>query len=297
MVLYNGDNTHKGKLLFRSAIMDSGSIVPANPVDCPRGHNIYKTVVKKAGCSGASDTLACLHNVDYETFLKATISIPGAFDYQSVALAYLPQPDGIAVTPSPDFLTLNGQFASVPFIIGDQEDEGTLFSLVQSNIITTDQLVEYLSTVFFPKVTADQAQQLVATYLGDLSAGSLHNTSLLNEIYPQYKRVASILGNHVFILTCRVFLNYFVSANPSIPSWSYLASCNYGTPVLGTFYPSDILTTYDITSTFASASIQQYYINFFNTMVPNDSTQVCRVDYSGVKGMSCYNFWRRVMGC
>lgn len=37
MVLYDGNNKYNGKSLFRGAIMNSGSIVPADPVDCPKG--------------------------------------------------------------------------------------------------------------------------------------------------------------------------------------------------------------------------------------------------------------------
>jgi carboxylesterase type B len=196
--------------------MDSGSVIPADPVDCPRAQDIYNIVVDKAGCSGASNTLACLRSIDYETFLQATTSVPGVFDYQSVALSYLPRPDGVALTQSPDVLAENGQFASVPFIIGDQEDEGTLFSLVQSNISTTDELVEYLSTVFFHDATVVQIQALVATYPDDPSAGSPYNTGLLNEIYPQYKRLAAILGDLVFTLTRRIFLNIASSVHPSV---------------------------------------------------------------------------------
>jgi carboxylesterase type B len=272
MALYDGDNTYKGKPLFRAALMDSGSVVPADPVDCPKAQDIYNTVVDKAGCSGASDTLACLRSVDYETFLKATTSVPGVFDYQSIALSYLPRPDGVILTQSPDILAQNGQFASVPFIIGDQEDEGTLFSLVQSNISTTDQLVEYLSTVFFHDATVEQIQALVATYPNNPAAGSPFNTGELNEIYPQYKRLAAILGDVAFTLARRIFLDIASSVHPSVPSWSYLASYAYGTPVLGTFHASDILTTYGITPGFASASIQSYYISFFNTMDPNSGT-------------------------
>lgn len=44
MLLYNGDITYKGKPLFRGGIMDSGSIVPADPVDCPKGQAIYDAV-------------------------------------------------------------------------------------------------------------------------------------------------------------------------------------------------------------------------------------------------------------
>lgn len=44
MLLYDGDSSYKGKPLFRAGIMNSGSIVPADPVDCPKGQAIYDTV-------------------------------------------------------------------------------------------------------------------------------------------------------------------------------------------------------------------------------------------------------------
>lgn len=124
MVMYNGDHTYKGKPLFRAAIMNSGSIVPADPVDCPKGQQIYDTVVKNAGCSSATSTLDCLRSVDYTTFLNAANSVPGILSYSSVALSYLPRPDGTVLTLSPDVLVSQKKYAKVPFIIGDQEDEG-----------------------------------------------------------------------------------------------------------------------------------------------------------------------------
>jgi carboxylesterase type B len=44
MLLYDGDNTYKGKPLFRGGIMNSGSIVPAQPFDAKKGQAIYDTV-------------------------------------------------------------------------------------------------------------------------------------------------------------------------------------------------------------------------------------------------------------
>ena len=44
MMLYDGDNSYNGKPLFRAGIMNSGSVVPADPVDCPKGQAIYDTV-------------------------------------------------------------------------------------------------------------------------------------------------------------------------------------------------------------------------------------------------------------
>ncbi|KAI1408126.1 sterol esterase [Hypoxylon sp. FL1857] len=273
MALYGGDNTYNGKKLFRAAIMDSGSVIPTHPVDGDQAQNVYDTVVQTAGCSGAADTLACLRSADYDTFLHAANSVPGILSYRSVALSYLPRPDGKVLEDSPDVLALNGKYAAVPMIIGDQEDEGTLFSLFQSNITNTDELVDYIWTVFFPGIDRDDVVGLVNTYDASITAGSPFNTGVLNAVYPEFKRLAAILGDMVFTLTRRIFLQSAASVNPDVPSWSYLASYDYGTPVLGTFHASDILQVfYGVLPNYASKSIQSYYISFVNTMDPNDGT-------------------------
>lgn len=71
MIVNSGDNTYNGKALFRGAIMNSGSIVPAVDVAHPKAQAVYDTVVNAAGCSGSSDTLACLRGLDYEAFMRA----------------------------------------------------------------------------------------------------------------------------------------------------------------------------------------------------------------------------------
>ena len=270
MALYGGNNKYNGEPLFRGAIMNSGSIIPADPVDCPKGQVVYDTVVEAAGCAGASDTLACLRGVDYDTFLNAANSVPGILSYNSVALSYVPRPDGTVLTDTPDVLAQDGKYAAVPMIIGDQEDEGTLFSLFQSNITTTDKLVEYLSTLFFHGATEEQLEALVATYDSSITAGSPFRTGLFNEIYPGFKRLAALLGDLVFTLTRRAFLSTAQAVNPSVPSWSYLSSYDYGTPILGTFHGSDLLQVfYGILPNYASASIQTYYVNFLYNLDPN----------------------------
>lgn len=273
MVLYGGNNVYNGKPLFRGAIMNSGSIVPADPVDCPKGQVVYDTVVRAAGCSSSTDTLACLRGVDYTTFLNAANSVPGILSYNSVALSYLPRPDGSVITDSPDVLVLSGKYAAVPMIIGDQEDEGTLFSLFQSNTTTTSALIDYLHNIFFHDATRDQIAALVATYDDSITAGSPYRTLILNEVYPGFKRLASILGDLVFTLTRRAFLTGAVAVNPSVPAWSYLASYDYGTPILGTFHGSDLLQVfYGILPNAASRSIQSYYANFVYNLDPNDAS-------------------------
>ncbi|KAM5443101.1 hypothetical protein MferCBS31731_001976 [Microsporum ferrugineum] len=272
MTMYDGDNTYKGKPLFRAAIMNSGSVVPADPVDCPKGEVVYNKVVSEAGCANAADKLDCLRSVDYTTFLNSANSVPAFLSYSSVALSYLPRPDGKVLTASADVLGKSGRIARVPFIIGDQEDEGTIFALTQSNITTTDQLVDYFSTYYFNGATKEQLKQLVDTYPDNPSAGSPFRTGPFNQLYPQYKRLAAILGDLVFTLSRRIFLDIANQKSPDTPSWSYLATYNHGIPFIGTFHASDILTTYGYTPGIPSTSIQNYYLSFINTMDPNKGT-------------------------
>jgi carboxylesterase type B len=273
MALYDGNYNYNGKPLFRGAIMNSGSIVPADTVDCPKGQAVYDQVVKTAGCSSASDTLACLRGLDYETFLNAANSVPGLLSYSSVALSYLPRPDGTVLTESPELLVSQGKYAPVPFIIGDQEDEGTLFALFTSNVTTTADLISYLSTLYFNDATVAQLTTFVNTYDSSISAGSPFRTGILNEIYPGYKRIAAILGDLVFTLTRRAFLTGHAAVHPTVPSWSYLSSYDYGTPIIGTVHGSDILQVfYGILPDYASNAIQSYYANFVYNLDPNNST-------------------------
>ena len=244
MALYDGDNAYKGKPLFRAGIMNSGSMVPADPVDCPKGQEIYDAVVKKAGCASSSDTLNCLRDLPYATFLNAANSVPGILSYNSVALSYLPRPDGKVMVRSPDASLYANKYAAVPFIVGDQEDEGTLFSLFQTNITSSSKLVSYLNDIFFKNAEKKDMEGLVNVYSPFLTQGSPFGTGILNEIYPGFKRMAAILGDLVFTLTRRAFLEGAAANNPSVPSWSYLASYDYGTPILGTFHGSDLLQVF-----------------------------------------------------
>lgn len=270
MALYDGDNIYKGSPLFRSGIMDSGCIVPANPVDGVKGQAVYDHVVKTAGCSDAADTLACLRGLSYTDFLNAANSVPAILSYNSVALSYLPRPDGTVLTESPEILVARGKYASVPFIIGDQEDEGTIFSLFQYNITTTEEIVDYLQNLFFFDATRQQLEELVATYPDTTTDGSPFRTGHKNNWYPQYKRIAALLGDLSFTITRRAFLTVASQVKPNIPSWSYLSSYDYGTPLLGTFHGSDIFQVfYGTTPTYASKSIHSYYLSFIYDQDPN----------------------------
>ncbi|CBX98811.1 hypothetical protein IAQ61_007573 [Plenodomus lingam] len=270
MMLYDGDNNYKGKPLFRAGIMNSGSIVPADPVDCPKGQAIYDTVVKEAGCAGSSDTLSCLREVPYTKFLSAANSVPGVLSYFTVNLSYLPRPDGKTLTASPDTLVVAGKYAKVPFIVGDQEDEGTLFGLFTANLTTKAELTTYLSEIFFNSASPSDIARLVDSYQNTLEDGSPFRTGLLNNLFPQFKRFSAIIGDLTFTLSRRLFLETAAQANPNVPSWSYLSTYNFGFPILGTFHGSDLLQVfYGVLPNNAAKSIRGYYYNFVYDLNPN----------------------------
>lgn len=268
-IINGGDNTYNGKPLFRGGIMDSGSVVAAEDVGTARPQAIFDQVAAAAGCGSAADKLACLRAAPYATFLNAVESVPAVFSYRSLDLSYLPRPDNSSAffPVSPEQAVSSGNFTKVPIIIGDQQDEGPLFALSQTNISTTAQLVTYLQSYFPSPVGQALIPGFVATYPDDPAAGSPFNTGVLYNIYPQFKRLAAILGDVTFTLTRR---SYLATVSQTVPSWSYLATYFYGTPILGTFHASDILAVYlGASSPVPTDSIMTYYISFVNYLDPN----------------------------
>jgi len=270
-IINNGDASYNGGQLFRGAIMNSGSIIAIADVDTPKPQAVFNQVVQAAGCSGAANKLACLRALDYTTYLNAANSVPAIFGYRSVDLSYLPRPDPTDsfFSTSPEKAVAKNKYKKVPIIIGDQEDEGTLFSLSQNNISTTQQLTDYLAS-YSPTAPYASIANFVNLYPDDPSAGSPYNTGPLYNVYPQYKRLAAILGDIVFTLARRAYLQQVAS---KVPAWSYLATYLQGTPVVGTFHASDTQEIYKgLPLPEPASTIQTYYISFVNYLDPNTIT-------------------------
>lgn len=105
--------------------------------------------------------------------------------------------------------------------------------------------------------------------------GSPFRTGILNNWYPQFKRIAAILGDLTFTLTRRLFLEMAAGVNPDVPSWSYLATYDYGTPIMGTFHGSDLLQVFfGILPNYAARSIRGYYFSFVHDLDPNSNNDL-----------------------
>ncbi|KAM0247229.1 hypothetical protein ACHAQJ_009937 [Trichoderma viride] len=269
MLLFGGNATYNGRSLFRGGIMSSGSLLPANPIDCPKGQAVYDAVVAHAGCSEKADTLACLREVDYNTFVEAANTMPTFLSYTSNALSFVPRPDGKVLPGNAVELVATGRYHAVPFIIGAQEDEGTLFALFQESLQTDEDIVDYFTSLYFHDATTEQVATLVNAYPTDLT-GSPFSTPSSNTLYPNYKRLAALLGDLTFGLSRRLFLELTSATKPDVPSWSYLASYLKGLPYVGTYHGSDLAQVFHGAPTsHATRSSRRFYLNFLYELDPN----------------------------
>lgn len=264
MIYNQGDNTYKGTPLFRGAIMDSGTFLPAAAADSDRAQSYFDIFAKDAGCFGANDTAACLRGLDYGTLLSAQASS------NIHANTFVPRPDGLIINGRPDDAIRGGRYTAVPFITGNQEDEGTLFALLE-NLQTPNDTLNLLYETF-PDTNRTLVAQLAANYPEDITAGSPFRTGIFNNIYPEYKRYAAITGDYMFIFTRRLFFYLSTASKPSVPSWSYLATYFYGLPIVGSVHGSDIIPAFGILPGVPQYSIQSYYISFVNSLDPNIGT-------------------------
>ncbi|KAJ7748213.1 carotenoid ester lipase precursor [Mycena maculata] len=257
-MLANGGDTEG---LFRGAYMQSGSPVPVGPIE--NGQKYHDDLVEQAGCAGASDTLACLRTVPYDQLKAAQDASPFFLSYQSLVLAWLPREDGLFLTDNPQRLVQQGKVANVPFITGDCDDEGTVFSLSTLNVTTDEDFSEYIATVWAPTAPASTVAALTVSYSSDVAEGSPFGTGILNALSPQFKRLASFQGDAVFQGPRRFFQQ---SLSGKQNQWAYLNKRFKATPFVGSFHTSDIQNVYK------DGELTDYLINFVTDLDPNGDT-------------------------
>ncbi|KAJ7886362.1 Alpha/Beta hydrolase protein [Mycena leptocephala] len=255
-MLANGGDTEG---LFRAGYMQSGSPVPVGPIE--NGQKYYDDLVAQTGCSGSADTLACLRTVPYAKLKAAQDASPFFLSYQSLVLAWLPREDGVFLTDNPQRLVQQGKVANVPFITGDCDDEGTIFSLSTLNITTDAEFKDYIAGVWAPTAGADTVDALTSAYPNDITQGSPFGTGILQALTPQFKRLASFQGDAVFHAPRRFF-----QAHARANSLNGLNKRYKAVPFLGAFHTTDVFNVYK------DGELTDYLINFVTNLDPNGPT-------------------------
>jgi acetylcholinesterase len=244
--------------LFRAAFMQSGS--PTAVGDISHGQQYYDFLVDHTNCSGSSDTLACLRAAPYDKLKAAMDGTPSFFSYQSLALAWIPRADGVFLVDDPQRLVQQGKVARIPFVAGECDDEATSFSLSQLNVTTEAELRTYLTEFFFPNQTDAQIDELLQLYPNNVTLGSPYDTGTQNALTPEFKRMASILGDLVFQSPRRFFLK---NVSHKQNTWSYLSKRIKLLPILGAAHGSDLLNI------FGDGELTDYLIHFATNLDPN----------------------------
>ena len=98
--------------------------------------------------------------------------------------------------------------AAIPYITGNCDDEGTLFSLSNVNVTTDAEFETYIQNTFLPGITDAQTAQIATLYPSDVTQGSSFDTGKLNALTPQFKRLAAFQGDSFFHAPRRWFLQH-----------------------------------------------------------------------------------------
>jgi carboxylesterase type B len=289
VVVNGGDHTYRGKPLFRGAIMHSGSSTPAQAADSAIAQNIYDAFVSEAGCAGAADSLSCLRQLPFETFLNATAIIPGSLGPVGLRMNFAPRPDSTnnfyAVSPDVALKGPNPKVAPVSFISGTQDDEGTFFGLVLLNSTSSELLVDAM-TGLLPVTPVDTLERLIRLYPTDPTLGSPYNTGTANEVYSQFKRNAAFIGDLYLHFPKRAFHE---AVGETLPVWDFLATYNKQTPVIGTFHGSDLAVFKNQQPPTSYDAMSRYYISFINFLDPN----VLQCDGSSTASLPHWPRWTK----
>ncbi|KAL0062982.1 hypothetical protein AAF712_010113 [Marasmius tenuissimus] len=258
MVTNNGDTEG----LFRAAFMQSGSTIPVG--DITNGQKYYDQIVADTGCSGSSDTLDCLRQVPYDKLKDAINNTPGVFSYQALHLTWVPRIDGSFLTDSPLRLAQQGKVANIPFVSGNCDDEGTVFSLFSLNVTTDPDARGYLKNVLLPPgVPETDLDDIMRVYPQDITQGSPYDTSILNAPTPQFKRLSSIQGDAVFQMPRRLLLQ---SLSGRQNAWSFLSKRFKAFPFVGSAHGTDLLNVY------GGGELTNYLIHFTSNLNPNGNS-------------------------
>ncbi|TDL14970.1 sterol esterase [Rickenella mellea] len=204
--------------LFRGAFMESGSPLFLSDI-ITSGQEPYDQLVGNTGCSNASDTLACLRSVSADALMAAVNESPNIFSFQSTKLAWMPSVDGVFLTRNAQDLVAQGLYARVPFVTGDCDDEGTIFSLSTLNLTTSDELLDYIHSNYLPNATNADIAAIAQAYPDDVTQGSPFDTGTANAITPEFKRLSAIQGDLIFQGPRRFFLR---AASKTQNAWSFL---------------------------------------------------------------------------
>ncbi|KAI0334608.1 carotenoid ester lipase precursor [Cubamyces sp. BRFM 1775] len=258
MVTNGGDNEG----LFRAGWMESGTVQPAASIESLQP--TFDAIASAVGCTpGSARVLDCLRAAPADAIKTAMDEQSAVFGYSGLSVPWSPRVDGVFLKEDSAHLALKGEIADVPIVVGDCEDEGTLFSIPSLNITTDAELAQFLKTNFLSHVPPSALARVLELYPADPAAGSPFGTGDAYNFTREYKRLAAFQGDLVFQGMRRFFLAQRARWSAQ-PAWSFMFAKNKVTG-LGTPHSADLADVY------GEGDLTDFLIRFVNTLDPNPS--------------------------
>ncbi|KAI0351843.1 carotenoid ester lipase precursor [Trametes cingulata] len=257
-MLTNGGNTDG---LFRAGWMESGSALPSGSFS--KLQPTFDFIASETGCASARDVLACLREVPAAAITAAMDKTPTFLGFAALNTPFMPHADGVFLRDNPQELVLEGSMADIPFVIGSNEDEGTLFSLASLNITTEREAEAYITSNYFPNATRQTIARLLELYPANPAAGSPFGTGNNFTFTPEYKRLAAFQGDFIFQATRRFFLD---KRPGKAIARSFLSERNKVTGI-GAAHSTELAII------FGGQDMTDFLVRFVNTLDPNGGQQ------------------------
>ncbi|KIJ63557.1 hypothetical protein HYDPIDRAFT_113009 [Hydnomerulius pinastri MD-312] len=251
--------------LFHGAIMESGSASPMHDIAYGQAQENYDFIVAQTNCSSSNDTLSCLREAPYQSIVNAVVQTTDLLSYQALNTSWKPLVDGVFLKQTTRQALKEGKYARIPAVLGDVDDEGTLFSLYSFNVTTNDEFLEYIQSNFLPGASDDEIVVLGELYPDNSTLGSPYDVGTNDTLTPEFKRISSFQGDFYFQVPRRYSLSY-LSNTQNV--WSYLWKRDKFVPGLGSFHESDLQEYYDLTGTPDWVGADAL-LNFAYTLNPN----------------------------
>ncbi|KAJ7609931.1 alpha beta-hydrolase [Roridomyces roridus] len=257
------DNKHASNKLFHGAFMEAGS--PATAPSVADGQADFDGLVTANNCSHVHDTLDCLRQVPLASLMATINNTPDLFSFKTLDLVWRPRVDGDVVVQDPLISVQKGLYSKMPFMTGDSDDEGSIFTPALTNLTTDADFLNYVHSNFLPAATKDQIAQVGRLYPADPAQGSPFGTGTADQLTPQSKRLAAFLGDLTFIGPRRSFLEH---ASSRQNTWSWLNKQFKNTSEFGSFHTSDEVIWF-LTGPNPDFTALDALVNFINTLDPN----------------------------
>jgi para-nitrobenzyl esterase len=236
--------------LFHRVIGESGGCTTKQTTRA-EAETAGTSLATAVGCTGTGQ-LACLRGKAVADLLAA----PGGFG---------PDVDGSFLPDQPRALYAAGNVAKVPYLLGSNTDEGTLF-LVGSQVSTPQQYTAALQMMFPAVATQVEAMYPVASFANGVPTPAL---AALARVFGDARLVCSTYDTGVRAsANAAVFMyNYDIPVPSTVPGAAFLGA-THGSELTSVFGTSPLLAA-DTQAKAASDLMQRYWTNFAKTGDPN----------------------------